>query len=73
MCQVSIKFGPYLNQILAFGLRDKWLKLGCREGVHQTRLRNDEEKDLSARQDRQFVCLMMNQLCSLNRDARDDA
>lgn len=28
----------YLNQILALGLRDEWLKLGSGEGVHEAGL-----------------------------------
>lgn len=38
-CEVSVCIDvAYLDQILAFGLRDKWLKLGCRECVDQTSL-----------------------------------
>lgn len=38
-CEVSVCIDvAYLDQILAFWLRDKWLKLGCRERVDQTSL-----------------------------------
>ena len=46
-----IEDGLYLNQILAFGLCDERLELGCREGINQTSLGNDEEENLGAGQD----------------------
>lgn len=58
MSQSSL--AAYLNQILALGLGDERLELGCCEGVNQTSLGNDEEKDLGASQDRQFVRLEMD-------------
>ena len=51
MSRVSMKVGAYLNQILAFGLCDEGLELGCREGVDQASLGDNEEKNLSASQD----------------------
>jgi hypothetical protein len=74
MSRVSIKSGAYLDQILAFGLCDERLKFGCRESVNQTGLGNDEEENLSASQDGQFVCLneWVSEVPS-NPDVRDDA
>ena len=51
MSRVSIKNSAYLNQILAFSLCDERLELGCREGVNQTGLGNNEEENLGAGQD----------------------
>lgn len=41
----------YLNQVLAFGLCDKWLKLGGGEGVDKTGFRDDQQKNLCAGED----------------------
>ena len=49
----------YLNEILAFGLGDQRLKLWSREGVNQTGLRDDEQENLSASQDRELIGLWM--------------
>lgn len=43
---------PYLNQILAFWLCDKWLEFWCGEGVDETGLRDDEKQHLGASEDR---------------------
>lgn len=58
MSQVSIEDGAYLNQVLALGLRDERLELGCCESVDQSRLGNDEEEDLSTGQDGQLIGLL---------------
>lgn len=47
-----------LNQVLTLCLGDKRLKLRCCEGVDKTSLRDNEEKDLSASEDGQFVGLL---------------
>ena len=47
----------YLDEILAFGLGDERLELGCGEGVHETGFGDDEQQDLSAREDGELVCL----------------
>ena len=47
----------YLNQVLALGLGDQWLKLGSGEGVDQTSLRDDQQEHLSAGEDGQFIGL----------------
>ena len=47
----------YLDQILPFGLGDERLQFRSGEGVDQTSLGDDEEKDLSACEDGEFVCL----------------
>lgn len=49
--------GTHLDQILPLGLGDQRLQLGGGEGVDQPRLGDDEQEDLRARQDGQFVCL----------------
>ena len=33
----------YLDEVLAFRLRDEWLELRCGEGVDETSLGDDEE------------------------------
>jgi hypothetical protein len=48
---------PYLDEVLALGLGDQRLELGGGEGVDQPRLGDDEQEDLRASQDRQFVRL----------------
>lgn len=53
----SIDLVTYLNQVLSFSLGDKRLKLRCCECVHQTSLRDNEEEDLGAGKNRQFICL----------------
>lgn len=55
---------PYLDQVLALGLGDQRLELGGREGVDQTGLRDDEEEDLRAGQDRQLVRLQREGMVS---------
>lgn len=47
----------YLDQVLAFRLCDERLKLGGGECIDETRFRDDQEKNLSAGKDREFVCL----------------
>lgn len=47
----------YLDQILALGLGDKWLKLRSGECVDQASLGNNQKKDLSASEDGEFVGL----------------
>lgn len=47
----------YLDEVLALSLGDQGLELGGGEGVDQTGLRDDEQEDLRAGEDRQFVCL----------------
>ena len=47
----------YLDEVLAFSLGYEWLELGCSEGVDQTSLGNDEEKDLGTGENRQFIRL----------------
>jgi len=42
----------YLNEVLAIGLGDKWLKLRCGERIDKTSLRNNEEEHLGASEDR---------------------
>lgn len=41
----------YLDKVLAFGLGDERLEFGRRECVDETRLRDDEQKDLGAGED----------------------
>ena len=47
----------YLDQVLALGLGHQRLELGSGEGVDETSLGHDEQKDLGASEDRQFVGL----------------
>ena len=47
----------YLDQVLALGLGHQRLELGGGEGVDETSLGHDEQKDLGASEDRQFVGL----------------
>lgn len=47
----------YLDEVLALGLRYKWLKLwGC-ERVDEACLRDDQKEHLSASEDRELVGL----------------
>ena len=46
-----------LDEVLALGLGDEWLKLGGSEGVDETSLRHDEQEYLCASQSRKFICL----------------
>ena len=46
-----------LDEVLAFWLCDQRLELGRGEGVDETGLGNDEEEDLSAGEDGEFVGL----------------
>lgn len=54
--------GAYLDQILALSLGDERLKLGRGEGVNQARLRHDQQQNLGACQDGQFVRLQMERI-----------
>lgn len=47
----------YLDEVLALGLGDQRLKFGGSEGVDKTGFRDDQEKNLSASQDREFIGL----------------
>lgn len=47
----------YLDQVLAFGLCDQRLKLGSGEGVDKTGFGDDQQENLCASKDGQFVCL----------------
>lgn len=47
----------YLDQVLALGLGHQRLELGSGEGVDETGLGDNEQKDLGASEDRQFVGL----------------
>ena len=53
----ELSCNTYLDEILAFGLGDKRLQLGCGESVDETSFRHDQEEDLGARKDREFVSL----------------
>lgn len=67
LCQVALVYElpqcgrmawcAYLDEVLAFRLSDKRLKLRCGEGVDESSLGDDEKKDLSASENRQLVCL----------------
>ena len=57
----------YLNQVLALGLCDERLQLGGGKGVDEAGLRHDEEQDLGARQDGEFVGLMHPKKAGLAR------
>ena len=46
-----------LNEVLAFGLGHERLELGSGEGIDETGLRDDEEKDLSTRERGKLVGL----------------
>lgn len=54
--------GAYLDQILALSLGDERLKLGRGEGVNQSRLRHDQQQNLGACQDGQFVRLQNGEI-----------
>lgn len=47
----------YLDKVLPFRLGDEGLELGGGESIDKARLGHDKQQNLSARQDRQFVCL----------------
>ena len=49
--------GAHLNKVLAFWLGDQRLELRGGEGVDQTGLGDNEQQDLGAGQDGQFVSL----------------
>lgn len=49
--------GSYLNEILALRLGDERLELGGGEGVNQAGLGDDQQQNLRAGQDRQFIGL----------------
>ena len=42
---------PYLDEVLALGLGDKRLQLGCGKRVDKTCLRDDEQQDLGTGED----------------------
>ena len=46
-----------MNEVLALGLGDKRLQFGSGECVDETGLGYDQEQDLGASEDRQFVGL----------------
>lgn len=52
----------YLDKVLSFGLRHQWLQLGSCEGVDETGLGHDQEKDLGSSKDREFVCLLRDRI-----------
>ena len=54
---VGVVVQAYLDEVLALGLGDKWLQLGCGEGVDEARLGDNEQQDLGAGEDRQLVGL----------------
>lgn len=63
----------YLNQILSLCLCDERLQFGGRKGVDQSRLGNDQKKDLGSSQDRQLVCLFGSKYASeYIQDKRDN-
>lgn len=47
----------HLDQVLSFGFGDERLELRRSESVDETRLRDDEQKDLGTGENRQFVGL----------------
>lgn len=47
----------YLDEVLAFGFGDERLEFGCCEGVDESGLGDDQQQDLGAGQDGQFVGL----------------
>lgn len=56
-----------LDQILALSLGDERLKLGRGEGVNQSRLRHDQQQNLGACQDGQFVGLLHDTRLALGK------
>lgn len=46
-----------LDEVLALGIRDEWLQLWGRKGIHVASLRGNEEKNLSAGQGGELVSL----------------
>lgn len=54
-----------LNQVFAFWLSDERLQFGSGECVNKASLGDDQEQDLSASEDREFVCLLHNTSLSL--------
>lgn len=52
-----MKSSTNLDQVLALGLGNKWLKLGGSEGVDKAGLRHDQQQDLGAGEDGQFIGL----------------
>ena len=55
---MTISLIMYLDEILALGLGDKRLELRRREGIYQSSLRNNKQKDLGASQNGQFIGLL---------------
>ena len=53
-----------LDEILALGLGDERLQLGSSEGVDETSFRHDQQEDLCASEDREFVGLFARCQCS---------
>lgn len=47
----------YLNEVLALGLGDQRLEFGSSEGVDKAGLGDDQQENLSASQDREFISL----------------
>ena len=47
----------YLDEILSFGLGDEWLEFGSGEGVDETCFRDDQQQDLGAGENREFIGL----------------
>lgn len=64
----------YLDQVLALGLGDERLQLGCGEGVDQASLGDYKEKYLSAGENGQLVSLYDNKLdgSDIKDAARDE-
>lgn len=48
----------YLDQVLALSLSDQRLQLGRSEGVDKTSLGHDQQEDLGASQDGEFIGLL---------------
>lgn len=55
--QRGVACAAYLDEVLALWLGDEWLQLGCGEGVDEPCLGHDEQQDLGAGENRQFVGL----------------
>jgi hypothetical protein len=54
----------YLNQVLAFGLGNQRLKFRGSKGVDKASFGDDQEKNLSASQDREFIGLYNSRMVS---------
>ena len=53
----------YLDEVLAFWLRDQRLEFGSGKGVDESGFGHNEQKDLGASKDRQFVSLAVYDSC----------